>query len=115
MPQGLRPYDVLRVAPQRACHHERARRRRAAHQALAVRLVTLAARLVTLAVRLALLIADLCLAPCDEGGGGARVRDPGCGERGVAAEDPVAVVLRLAHLVRVSGQGQSQAQAQAQG
>ena len=114
MPQGLRPYDVLRVAPQRACHHERARRRRAAHQALAVRLVTLAARL-TLAVRLALLIADLCLAPCDEGGGGARVRDPGCGERGVAAEDPVAVVLRLAHLVRVSGQGQSQAQAQAQG
>ena len=108
MPQGLRPYDVLRVAPQRACHHERARRRRAAHQALAVRLVTLA-------VRLALLIADLCLAPCDEGGGGARVRDPGCGERGVAAEDPVAVVLRLAHLVRVSGQGQSQAQAQAQG
>ena len=114
MPQGLRPYDVLRVAPQRACHHERARRRRAAHQALAARLVTLAARL-TLAVRLALLIADLCLAPCDERGGGARVRDPGCGERRVAAEDPVAVVLRLAHLVRVSGQGQSQAQAQAQG
>ena len=92
MSQRLQPYDVLRVVMmQRACHHQRARRRRA---------VRLALRLALL-LRAPLLRANLRLTPRDEGGGGARIRDAGCGERRVAAEHAVAIVLRLTHLVRL--------------